>query len=184
MARKQVLYIRAKTRDLFPPDEPLVPALLRIMPVVNDLRTLQKVWFYIHSRDAITPSEQDIIKAEDNYLFRLTCALETLSFGKVQLVLFDNDEKPQSILGVGSDGPGLILGGKEGTTFLSDTLLLFSGKDFKVRLGMTLFPPQEPGLILAGSNGKHRAKLILGDDSAAALRFLDPDGKKVIWSAP
>ncbi len=74
MARKQVLYIRAKTRDLFPPDEPLVPALLRIMPVVNDLRTLQKVWFYIHSRDAITPSEQDIIKAEDNYLFRLTCA--------------------------------------------------------------------------------------------------------------
>ena len=110
--------------------------------------------------------------------------LETLSFGKVQLVLFDKDKKPQSILGVGSDGPGLILGGKEGTTFLSNTLLLFSGKDFKVRLGMTLFPPQEPGLILAGSNGKHRAKLILGDDSAAALRFLDPDGKKVIWSAP
>ena len=110
--------------------------------------------------------------------------LETLSFGKVQLVLFDKDEKPQSILGVGSDGPGLILGGKEGTTFLSNTLLLFSGKDFKVRLGMTLFPPQEPGLILAGSNGKHRAKLILGDDGAPALRFLDPDGKNVIWSAP
>ena len=110
--------------------------------------------------------------------------LEILSFGKVQLVLFDKDEKPQSILGVGSDGAGLILGGKEGTTFLSTTLLLFSGKDFKVRLGMALFPPQEPGLILAGSNGKHRAKLILGDDSAAALRFLDPDGKKVIWSAP
>lgn len=109
--------------------------------------------------------------------------LETLSFGKVQLVLFDKDEKPQSILGVGSGGPGLILGGKEGTTFLSNTLLLFSGKDFKIRLGMTLFPPQEPGLILAGSNGEHRAKLILGDDKAPALRLFDPDGK-VIWKAP
>ena len=109
--------------------------------------------------------------------------LETLSFGKVQLVLFDKDEKPQSILGVGSGGPGLILGGTEGTTFLSNTLPLFSGKDFKVRLGMTLFPPQEPGLILAGSNGKHRAKLILGDDNTPALGLFDPDGK-VIWSAP
>ena len=109
--------------------------------------------------------------------------LELLSFGKVQLVLFDKDEKPQSILGVGSDGAGLILGGKEGTTFLSTTLLLFSGKDFKIRLGMNLFPPQEPGLIMAGSDGKHRAKLILGDDNAPALRLFDPDGK-VIWKAP
>ncbi len=109
--------------------------------------------------------------------------LEILSFGKVQLVLFDKDEKPQSILGVGSDGAGLILGGKEGTTFLSTTLLLFSGKDFKIRLGMNLFPPQEPGLIMAGSDGKHRAKLILGDDNAPALRLFDPDGK-VIWKAP
>ncbi len=105
--------------------------------------------------------------------------LEILSFGKVQLVLFDKDDKPQSTLGVGSDGAGLILGGKEGTTFLSTTLLLFSGKDFKVRLGMALFPPQEPGLILAGSNGKHRAKLILGDDNAPALRLFDPDGKVI-----
>ncbi len=74
MARKQVLYIRAIVRDLFLPDDPLVPALLRIMVAVNDLRTLQKVWFYIHSRQETTPSEQDIIKAEDHYLFRLTCA--------------------------------------------------------------------------------------------------------------
>ena len=74
MARKQVLYIRAKVRDLFAPDDPLVPALLRIMVAVNDLRTLQKLWFYIHSREETTPSEQDIIKAEDHYVFRLTCA--------------------------------------------------------------------------------------------------------------
>jgi hypothetical protein len=36
---------------------------------------------------------------------------------------------------------------------------------------------------MTGSNGKHRAKLILGDDNAPALRLFDPDGK-VIWKAP
>ena len=74
MARKQVLYIRAKARDLFPPDDPLVPGLLRMMVAVNHLRTLQQLWFYVHSRDGATPSERDIVKAEGHSLFCLTCA--------------------------------------------------------------------------------------------------------------
>ncbi len=74
MTSKQAVYLQVKVRELFPPDDSLVPPLLRLMPAVNDLRTLQKIWFYAHTRVGDTPTEQDIIKTEDHYLFRLTCA--------------------------------------------------------------------------------------------------------------
>lgn len=74
MTSKKAIYIQAKVRELFPPDDPAVPSLLRLMAAVNDLRTLQKLWFYAHTRVGNTPCEQDIIKAEDRYIFSLTCA--------------------------------------------------------------------------------------------------------------
>ncbi len=74
MANERALYFRVKVRDLFPPDDPLVPALLQLMPAVNDLRTLQKVWLYADSRVSTTPSEEEIIKAERVFLVRLMCA--------------------------------------------------------------------------------------------------------------
>lgn len=36
-------YLRIKVRELFPPDEPGVPELLRLMAAVNDLLTLNKL---------------------------------------------------------------------------------------------------------------------------------------------
>ncbi len=74
MASKEAVYLRVKVRELFPPDDPLVPPLMRLMPTVNDLRTLHKIWFYAHTRVGNTQSEQAIIKVEDHYIFRLTCA--------------------------------------------------------------------------------------------------------------
>ena len=74
MATKASLYIRVKVRELFPPDDPIVPSLLRLMTAVNDLRTLQKMWLHANSRKGTTQSEKAIIKAESIYLFRLTFA--------------------------------------------------------------------------------------------------------------
>ncbi len=74
MAGERVLYFRVNLRDLFPLNDPLVPPLLQLMPAVNDLRTLQKAWLYAHSRVGTTRSEEEIVKAESGYLFRLTCA--------------------------------------------------------------------------------------------------------------
>ena len=74
MADRRTLYVRARVRDLFPPGDAIVPSLLRFMAAANDLRTLQKMWLYSNSRVGSTQSEQDIIKAEGNYFFRLTCA--------------------------------------------------------------------------------------------------------------
>ncbi len=74
MSIRRTLYLRARVRELFPPDDPVVPCLLRLMAAVNDLRTLGKLWLYAQSRVGNTPSEQEIIKAEHIYLFRLTCA--------------------------------------------------------------------------------------------------------------
>lgn len=73
MASEPAAYLRVRVRDLFPPNDSIVPPLLRLMPAVNDLRTLQKMWFSAHTRVGNTPSERDIIRAEDRYLFRLTC---------------------------------------------------------------------------------------------------------------
>lgn len=74
MADKQAIYFRAKLRDLFSPSDPVVPSFLRLMAAMNDLRTLQRLWLYSNSRVGNTQSEQDIVKAENIYLFRLTCA--------------------------------------------------------------------------------------------------------------
>ena len=68
MTSKQAAYLQVKVRELFPPDDPLVPPLLRLMPAVNDLRTLRKIWSYAQSRAGDTQSEQDIIKTEDQLL--------------------------------------------------------------------------------------------------------------------
>lgn len=90
MASERALYFRVKVRDLFRPDDPLVPPLLQLMPAVNDLRTLQKVWLYADSRVGTTPSEEEIIKAEKVYLFLITCATAyeaALAFQEIREVL-------------------------------------------------------------------------------------------------
>ena len=74
MASEPVLYLRVKIRDLFPPDDPLIPPMLRLMPAVNDLRTLHKMFLHANNRIGHTESEGEIINAESRYLFRLTCA--------------------------------------------------------------------------------------------------------------
>ncbi len=74
MASEPVLYLRVKIRDLFPLDDPLIPPLLRLMPAVNDLRMLHKMFLHSNNRIGDTESEGEIINAESRYLFRLTCA--------------------------------------------------------------------------------------------------------------
>ncbi len=73
MSSKKAIYIKAKVRELFPVEDPIVPLFLRLMAAVNDLRTLQKLWLYAESRVGHTDSEKEIIQAEHIYLFRLTC---------------------------------------------------------------------------------------------------------------
>ncbi len=73
MARKNVLFIKIKVREVFPPGDPVVPYFLRLMAAVNELRTLGTLWLQAVSRQLTTQSEKEIGKAEDLYLFRLTC---------------------------------------------------------------------------------------------------------------
>ncbi len=73
MASVDTTYIKAKVRELFPSDDPVVPFLLRLMAAFNDLATLRNIWVYAQSRVGHTQSEKDIIDAEHTNLFRLTC---------------------------------------------------------------------------------------------------------------
>ncbi len=73
MSTEDTTYIKANFRELFPPDDPVVPFLLRLMAAYNDLATLRNIWIYAQSRVGHTQSEKDIIQAEHVNLFRLTC---------------------------------------------------------------------------------------------------------------
>lgn len=75
MKGKGATYFQVKVRELFPPSDPIVPPLLRLMAAINDLMTLQKLWVYAKTRVAESRSEEEIIKAEHICLFRFTCGV-------------------------------------------------------------------------------------------------------------
>ena len=74
MPIKGALRMRVRVRELFPPDDPIVPCLLRVMAAANDLGTLMMLFMQSSSRAAKTESERKIVEAENVYLFRITSA--------------------------------------------------------------------------------------------------------------
>ncbi len=74
MATRGIIRLLAKVRELFPPQDPLVPSLMRVMAAANDLGVLMRLFMHSSSRKAETESERKIIEAENVYLFRITCA--------------------------------------------------------------------------------------------------------------
>jgi hypothetical protein len=74
MPTKGTLRLRVKVRELFPPDDPIAPCLLRLMAAANDVGALGRLWLQSSSRAGKSESEKKIIEAENVYLFRITTA--------------------------------------------------------------------------------------------------------------
>jgi len=69
----RTLRYRLKVRDLFPPNDPLVSHLLRLMAAVNDLSALSRLYLQSSSRSGQNSSEEHIISSENVYFVRLSC---------------------------------------------------------------------------------------------------------------
>jgi hypothetical protein len=74
MPTRGALRMRARVRELFPPDDPIVPCLLRLMAAANDLGALGRLFLQSSSRAGGSESEKKIVEAENVYLFRITSA--------------------------------------------------------------------------------------------------------------
>jgi hypothetical protein len=91
VARKRTVRLKAKVRELFPPNDPMVPPLLRLMALANDLGTLMKIYLHSESRIVMTESEKSIVQAENLYLFRITAA--TVYEGASIFLEYENELK-------------------------------------------------------------------------------------------
>jgi hypothetical protein len=73
LPNRNAFLLKVKLRELFPPDDPSIAFLLRIMAAANDLGVVSRLWMQSDSRRPETECETRIVQAENLYLFRVAC---------------------------------------------------------------------------------------------------------------
>lgn len=162
MSIRHTVRLRARVRELFPPNDPIVPALLRLMATANDLGTLMRLYLHSESRAVVTESEKSIVQAENVYLFKITAA--TVYEGASVFLEFENQVKCVGDFIQHLDHPG-----REAFCFLENVF----GHDLRK------FEKTEYGKILVQARN-HSFHYDNADNFREALKQHDDNGELLI----